>query len=209
MKVTKVRWKNLVLVFIFLFMSGCYYYPATGNYYKVLRDPGTERGVFDLDPRDQTFVMQIHNNTPFDLYDLPRTERLLYNKGYDQVRRRNEADFVVELNFSAGLRENPELRASNTVGGAMLGAATGAIIGGALGDPGTGAAIGAASGGALGLVSPAATSNLTVDLNVYSLTRRNGAHRSLVIDLATVPPFDVRRVADIEISKMLQDLPPR
>lgn len=113
------------------------------------------------------------------------------------MRRQREADCAIEVAISGGLRENPELRAGNTLGGAMIGAA--------VGDPGAGAA----SGGALGLISPAATSFVTLDLNVYSFHERVNATRSIAIDLSMVPPYEVRRVVDAEVSRMLRPMPPR
>lgn len=198
-----------VLLCLVGLLAGCVYGPP-GTYYKVqdTRQP-TGGGPFVLGPNDQYFVLRVDDSTPFGIYDLPQTGHFLYNKGYDQVRRQREADFTVEVYISGGLRENPDLRAGNTLGGAMVGAATGAMIGAAVGDPGAGAAIGAASGGALGLISPAATSFVTVDLNVYSFNERVPASRSIGIDLSTVPPFEVRRVIDVEVSRMLRPIPPR
>jgi hypothetical protein len=199
----------LVLFCLAGFLGGCVYGPP-GTYYKVQdnRQP-VGGGPFVLGPEDQNYVLLLDDNTPFAIYELPQTGNLLYNKGYDQVRRQREADFSIEVSVSGGLRENPELRAGNTLGGAMFGAATGALIGAAVGDPGTGAAIGAASGGALGLFSPAATNFVTVDLNVYSFSERVSAARSIAIDLSTVPPYEVRRVVDAEVARMLRPMPPR
>ncbi len=191
------------------FLGGCVYGPP-GTYYKVQDNrPATGGGPFIIGPADQNYVFQLDDNTPFGIYDLPQADRLLYNKGYDRVRRQRDADFAVEVLISGGLRENPQLRAGNTLGGAMVGAATGALIGAAVGDPASGAAIGAASGGALGLVSPAATNFVTIDLNVYSFSERVNASRSIAIDLSTVPPFEVRRVVDAEVARMLRPMPPR
>lgn len=173
------------------------------------QSPGRGRSSFVLGPEDQNYVLQVDDNTPFGIYELPQTNNALYDKGYDRVRRQWEADFSIEISVSGGLRENPEVRAGNTLGGALFGAATGALIGAAVGDPGTGAAIGAASGGALGLISPAATNFVTIDLNVFSFHERVSAYRSLSVDLTTVPPFEVRRVVDAEVSRMLRGLPSR
>lgn len=209
-----MRASNRVCCFLVLFcltgfLGGCVYGPP-GVYYRVQdnRQPAGE-GAFVLGPNDQNYVLRLDDNSPFGIYELPQTGNLLYNKGYDQVRRQREADFAVEVSISGGLRENPEVRAGNTLGGAFWGAATGALIGAAVGDPASGAAIGAASGGALGLVSPAATNFVTIDLNVYSFSERVNASRSIAIDLSTVPPFEVRRVVDAEVARMLRPMPPR
>jgi hypothetical protein len=209
MKTSSRVCRFLVLFCLAGFLSGCVYGPP-GTYYKVQdnRQP-TGGGPFVLGPNDQNYVLQIEDNTPFGIYELPQTGNLLYTKGYDQVRREREADFSIAMAISGGLRENPEVRAGNTLGGALFGAATGALIGAAVGDPGTGAAIGAASGGALGLISPAATNFVTIDLNVYSFSERMDAFRSIAIDLTTVPPHEVRRVVDAEVARILRPMPSR
>jgi hypothetical protein len=183
----------------------------TGTYYEV-RESRTPARTFTpiyLGPNDQAFALRIDDRTPFGPYSLPRTLDMLYNKGYDEVRRQKQADFVIDIAFAASAQENPEVRAGHTLGGALAGAAAGAIIGGALGDPGQGAAIGAASGGALGFISPAATPFVTIDVSVYSHRERQTSHRSATIDLTHVPPPDVRHVIDTEVVRLLQDIPPR
>lgn len=199
----------LVLFCLAGFLGGCVYGPP-GTYYKVQDNlQPTGGGPFVLGPNDRNYVLQIDDNTPFRIYELPQTGNLLYNKGYDQVRRQREADFSIEISVSGGLRENPQVRAGNTLGGALFGAATGALLGAAVGNPGKGAAIGAASGGALGLISPAATNFVTIDLNVYSYSEHVSAFRSTAIDLTTVPSYDVGRVVDAEVARMLRPMPPR
>ena len=133
----------------------------------------------------------------------------MHRRGYDLVRRQREADFAVEVVLSGGLRDNPDVRAGNALGGALFGAATGAVIGAAAGDPGAGAAIGAASGGALGIIAPASTPLVRIDLNLYSLRDRTSTQRTTTIDLAGVPPYDVQRVIDFEVSRLLAALPRR
>ena len=162
-----------------------------------------------LGPDDMTYVMDVQDYTPLGIYHLPFTVQNLYRRGYDQVRRQREADFAIEVVLSGGSRDNPEVRAGNALGGAMFGAATGAIIGAATGDPGAGAAIGAASGGALGIIAPASTPLVRIDVNLYSLRERTNSQRSTTIDLAAVPPYDVQRVVDFEVSRLLSALPRR
>lgn len=200
-----------VIFYLVSLLGGCVYGPP-GTYYRASSSPTATDGgggPFVLSPNDQYYVLQIDDSSPFGIYELPQTERLIYDRGYDRVRLEREANFAVQISIYGGLRENPEVRAGNTLGGAMLGAATGAIIGAAVGSPGRGAAIGAASGGALGLVSPAATNFVTVDLNVYSFSERATAQRSVSLDLTNVPPFEVRRVVDNEVARMLRGLPQR
>lgn len=191
-------------------LAACAAYPP-GNYYMATENQpqaGPPPSAL-LSPNDQSFVMQIENHTPFGLYALPGAQNVLYNKGYDEVRSSREADFSVGLVFSFGARENSDVRAGNAVGGALLGAATGAIIGGAVGDPGAGAAIGAASGGVLGLAAPAQTGMLRIDMNIYSFRERQSYQRSRTIDLTNVPPPDVPMAVDNEVSRMLENLPHR
>ncbi|MCE5336088.1 MAG: hypothetical protein LLG06_16015 [Desulfobacteraceae bacterium] len=158
--------------------------------------------------QDRFYIVRIDDRTPFGLQNLPQSQNLLYEKGYDLVRREREADFGLNISFFATARDNPEARAGNVVGGALLGAATGAIIGGALGSPGQGAAIGAGSGAALGLVAPADAAMVRVDISTQSFRDGTASSSSALVDLANVPPYDVQRVVDMQVSRMLQSLPP-
>ncbi|NLI80723.1 MAG: hypothetical protein GX443_03435 [Deltaproteobacteria bacterium] len=141
------------------------------------------------------------------LHRLPRTEQLLYDKGYDRVRRERDADFAIDITLSAGLRDNPDVRAGQALGGALAGAAAGAIIGGALGDPGPGAAIGAASGGLLGLAAPAATSVVRIDVNIQSFRTGETSSATATVDLARVPPPEAFHVIDSETARLVATLP--
>ena len=80
------------------------------------------------------------------------------------MRRQREADFSLDIALTAEARDNPDVRAEHLLGGAILGAATGALIGAAVRAPATGAAIGAAGGGFLGLASPADTPMIRIDI---------------------------------------------
>lgn len=192
-------------------LGACAYGPAPGPYYQVQesRTPAATMPPIYLGPNDRSFALRVEDRTPFGPYNLPETLDMLYRKGYDEVRREREANFTINIAFTASAAENPEARAGHTLGGALAGAAAGAIIGGALGEPGKGAAIGAASGGALGFVSPAATPFVTIDLDIYSYAERQSFRRSATVDLSHVPPPDVRHVIDTEVTRLLQDLPAR
>ncbi len=164
---------------------------------------------FSLGPNDMTYALDVQDHTPLGIYHLPYTHQTLYRKGYDHVRRQGEADFAIEVLLSPGSRDNPNVRAGNMLGGALFGAATGAVIGAAAGDAGAGAAIGAASGGVLGVIAPASTPLVRIDLNLYSLRDRSSSQSISTIDLAGVPPYDVQRVIDFEVSRLLSGLPRR
>jgi hypothetical protein len=158
-------------------------------------------------PQDRIYALHVDDRTPFGLQALPQALNLLYAKGYERVRRQREADFLLNVSFSAASRDNPEARAGNALGGALLGAATGAIIGGALGSPGQGAAIGAGSGAALGLVAPVGAPMVRIDIKTESLRDGSTSYKSAMVDLANVPPPDVPRVVDMQVSRMLDVLP--
>jgi hypothetical protein len=198
----------LLMGVLAIMLYGCAVTPA-GPYYHVSdnhpRAESYER--FRLGPGDRYYVMHVENRTPFGVHELPRTMDLLYDKGYDRVRKERRADFSVDVFLSAVLRDNPNARAANTLGGALFGAAAGAIIGGAAGDPGAGAAIGAASGGVLGAVAPADTPMVRIDVNLHSFTDGGDYRKSVTVDLATVPPYDVPNAIDHEVSRMLSELP--
>ncbi|MCU0588827.1 MAG: glycine zipper family protein [Syntrophobacteraceae bacterium] len=164
---------------------------------------------FSVGPDDMTYVLDVQDHTPLGIQHLPYTVQTLYRKGYDHVRRQREADFAIEVVLSGGARDNPDVRAGNALGGALFGAATGAVIGAAAGDPGAGAAIGAASGGALGIIAPASTPLVRIDVNLFGLRDRASSQRSVTIDLAAIPPYDVQRVVDLEVSRLLSGLPRR
>lgn len=204
--------RSLIAVMLLVSAAGCASpYGPPGPYYNVQQSapPGGGYGPLSLPPKDQFFSLNVSDNTPFGLRYFPQTVDMLYNKGYDMVRREREADFAIDISLTGAYRENGQVRAGNALGGAMVGAATGALIGAATGDPGVGAAIGAAGGGVLGLAAPAATPMVRIDIQVQSFTDRSISRRSAVVDLSSVPPPDAQRVIDNEVSRMLSSLPRR
>lgn len=198
----------MIMVLAVAFLSGC---AAPGTYYSpaAVTPPPIASDPLRLGYNDHRYVIQIHDNTPFGIIDLPATQDLLYSKGYDRVRKQRSADFVIEAHFTAGAQDNPNVRAGQTIAGAVTGAALGAIIGGAAaGEAGAGAAIGAAGGAAVGLAAPAYTAFVHIDLNIYSLTDQTTTRRSSTVDLTSVPPPDAALVIDREVARMVSDLPP-
>ncbi len=209
--------KILTIGFAVALLGGCATTPY-GPYYTANPPPapvelnqaptGNEANDLAVGPTDRLYLMHVDNRTPFGVR-FPQTHQVLYEKGYDQVRRQGEADFSLDISLIAEARDNPDVRAEHLFGGAVLGAATGALIGAALHAPATGAAIGAASGGALGLASPADTPMIRIDIHTQSFRDRTVSSKSVVLDMAHVPPYDVPRAIDIQISRMVQPLPPR
>ena len=210
-----IVWKKLslaALLVVLALSAGCATSGSAGPYYRVSESDSYEmRGALGPipGPMDQTYVLDIDDRTPFGLYRLSRTMNLLYNRGYDQVRRERYADFAIDILFTMETRDDPHLRAWQTFGGALTGAGMGAIIGGALGDPGPGAAIGAASGGVLGAVLPAPKHLVRIDIYLHSFTEGQEAHMHAVVDLASVPHYEVAHVIDHQVSRMLRRLPRR
>jgi hypothetical protein len=199
----------LLILLILVGMGACAY---PGPYYQSAGPPPPSTEPYSdlrVGINDRNFVMQIYDRTSIGFRRLPQSEQLLYDKGYDRVRRERDADFSIDVTVSAGLRDNPDVRAGQALGGALAGAAAGAIIGGALGDPGPGAAIGAASGGLLGLAAPAATSVARIDINIQSFSDGRSSFASATVDLTHVAPPDAYHVIDGEIARMLQVLPRR
>jgi uncharacterized protein YcfJ len=151
--------------------------------------------------------MHVENRTPFGGQRFPEANRVLYEKGYDQVNRQREADFALDISLTAEPRDNPDVRAEHLLGGAILGAATGALIGAAAGAPVTGTIAGAAGGGFLGLAAPADTPMIKVDIQTRSYLDQTVSSKSVVLDMAHVSPYDVPRAIDMQVSRMLQALP--
>ncbi len=199
----------LAAVVAAVFLSGCVAGP-TGHYYSV-SEPDYQQGATYLavGQTDRAFVLRVADRTPFGLGQLPQARSTLYQKGYDMVGREREADFELDVSFFASARDNPEQRAGNTLGGALLGAATGALIGGALGSPARGAAIGAGSGAFLGLVAPAGATVVQIDIRTRSFRDGTTSYKTSLVDLAHVPPYDVQRVIDMQVSRLLETLPSR
>ncbi|MCE5242429.1 MAG: glycine zipper family protein [Syntrophobacteraceae bacterium] len=193
-------------------LSSCAVGPAGAPHYDVVENPvpPDQQAPLRLDPRDQNYTMRVDDRTPFGLQQLPGTVNMLYQKGYDNVRRDREADFAIDVILTSAFRDNPNVRGANMLGGALAGAAAGAIIGGATGHPGTGAAIGAASGGVLGAAAlPADTPMVRIDVTITSMHDRVSSQRSRTIDLAGTPPQDVQFVVDREVTRILDSLPRR
>lgn len=211
MKALSWTCKTLGVALALALLAGCAAGPPA-PYYSTTSSPavvGPSGGApLNVGVQDRFYILRIDDRTPFGLQNLPQSQNLLYEKGYDQVRREREADFALNIAFFATTRDNPNARAGNVVGGALLGAATGAIIGGALGSPGEGAAIGAGSGAALGLVAPADAAMVRIDITAQSYRDGTYSSSSAMVDLANVPPYDVQRVVDMQVSRILQTLPP-
>ncbi|MGA2226082.1 MAG: hypothetical protein ABSH41_16725 [Syntrophobacteraceae bacterium] len=201
------------ILFAVVLLGGCAT-PYYGNYYTVQQPapapnqaPAIDEAAFlTVGPQDRYYIMNVDNRTPFAAH-FPQAHRVLYEKGYDQVRREREADFAVNVALSAEPRDNPDARAEHLLGGAILGAATGALIGAAAGAPITGTIAGAAGGGFLGLAAPADTPMVRIDIQTQSFRDNTSSSKSVVLDMAHVPPYDVPRAVDIQVSKMLQSLP--
>lgn len=195
-------------------IAGC---ATPGPYYSVQEQPAVQTGgpaghgggYLMVGHHDRRYILRVEDRTPFGLGNLPQSMNALYQKGYDQVGRQRQADFELSVSFYAMARDNPEARAGNVIGGALLGAATGAIIGGALGSPGSGAAIGAGSGAALGLVAPADAAMVRIDIQTQSFKDGTASSKTAMVDLAHVPPYDVQRVIDMQVARMLEGLPGR
>ena len=206
--------KILTIGFAVVLLGGCATTPY-GPYYTVNTPPPAESNqaptenesnYLTVGPQDRFYIMHVENSTPFGAR-FPQAHRVLYEKGYDQVRREREADFAVNVALSAEPRDNPDARAEHLLGGAILGAATGALIGAAAGAPITGTIAGAAGGGFLGLAAPADTPMVRIDIQTQSFRDNTSSSKSVVLDMAHVPPYDVPRAVDIQVSKMLQSLP--
>jgi hypothetical protein len=215
MKTLERSSKILTIAFAVALLGGCATTPY-GSYYTVNTPPvasnptSTEKvaDYLSVDPQDRFYIMHVENRTPFRIR-LPQAHRVLYEKGYDQVKREKEADFSLDVALTTEARDNPDLRAEHLLGGAILGAATGALIGAAAGNPVTGVIAGAAGGSFLGLASPADTPMIRIDLNTQSFRDRTVSSKSVVVDMAHVSPYDVPRAIDMQISRMLQTLSAR
>jgi hypothetical protein len=206
--------KILTTVFALVVLGGCAT-PYYGNYYTVQQPPAAapnqppavdEAAVLTVGPQDRYYIMHVDNATPFPAH-FPQAHRVLYEKGYDQVRREGEADFSLNIALSTEARDNPDARAEHLLGGAILGAATGALIGAAAGAPVTGTIAGAAGGGFLGLAAPADTPMVKVDIQTQCFRDNTSSSKSVVLDMAHVPPYDIPRAVDMQVSRMLQALP--
>jgi hypothetical protein len=204
--------KILTIGFAVALLGGCATAPY-GSYYTVNTPPpdsnqaATGPTNLTVGPQDRTYIMHVENRTPFGGQRFPEANRVLYEKGYDQVNRQREADFALDISLTAEPRDNPDVRAEHLLGGAILGAATGALIGAAAGAPVTGTIAGAAGGGFLGLAAPADTPMIKVDIQTRSYLDQTVSSKSVVLDMAHVSPYDVPRAIDMQVSRMLQALP--
>src|SRR5208283_2403010 len=93
--------KTLTIVFAVVLLGGCAT-PYYGNYYTVQQPPAAapdqappidQAAFLTVGPQDRYYIMHVDNATPFPA-NFPQTHRVLYERGYDQVRRDNEADFA-------------------------------------------------------------------------------------------------------------------
>ena len=205
--------KILSIGFAVVLLGGCAT-PYYGNYYTVQQPavapneaPTPDEAAFlTVGAQDRYYIMHVDNRTPFALR-FPQAHRVLYEKGYDQVRRESESDFSLNIALSMEARDNPDARAEHLLGGAVLGAAAGALIGAAFHAPVTGAIAGAAGGGFLGLAAPADTPMVRIDMQTQSFRDNTSSSKSVVLDMAHVSPYDIPRAVDIQVSRMLETLP--
>lgn len=185
---------------VLLLSVGC----ATGPYGKPLYQSSSSAPI--LGALDRAYVLHIDDQTYLGLDHLPGSMDLLYESGYDQVRHEMDAHFAIDIYFRTESREDMQLRTWNAFSGALMGATLGAIIGGS----GTSAALGAASGGLLGAVLPTPSTDLVrIDIQVHSFTRGRGSYMSAVVDLASLPYFEVPYAVDHHVARMLSRLPRR
>lgn len=204
--------KVLTIGFAVILLGGCATAPY-GSYYTVSAPPaessqaptGNENNFLTVGPQDRTYIMHVENSTSFGVR-FPQAHRVLYEKGYERVKRQNEADFALDITLVTQARDNPDVRAEHLLGGAILGAAAGALLGAAAGAPATGAIAGAAGGGVLGLAAPANTPMIRIDIRTQSFLDKTSSSKSVVLDMAHVSPYDVPRAIDIQVSRMLQAL---
>jgi hypothetical protein len=171
-------------------------------------EPGPSRGFLTVGPMDRFYVLSVENNTPFEL-GFHRANRVLYENGYERVGGSRRADFEINVAVFQEGRDNPELRGQQMLGGAALGAAAGALIGAMAHAPVTGAIAGAAGGGLLGAAAPAATPIVRIDIHTHSFRTDRSSHRTVFVDMARVAPYDVPRVIDYQVARMLGALPRR
>jgi hypothetical protein len=213
MKTWEWSLKILTIAFAAVLLGGCATTPY-GQYYTASTPPPEsnqapapdEANYLSVGPQDRFYLMHVENSTPFGAR-FPQAHRVLYEKGYDQVRRQGEADFALDIALTMEALDNPDLRAEHLLGGAILGAATGALLGAIAHAPVTGTIAGAAGGGFLGLAAPANTPMVRIDIHTQSFRDRTVSSKSVVLDMAHVPPYDVPRAIDMQISRMLQTLP--
>lgn len=210
----KWKWSSKILVigFALALLGGCaeppYYGPPAVAPGPPVVAPGPSRGFLTVGPMDRFYVMGVENNTPFEI-GLHRANRVLYEKGYNRVGRERRADFEINVALFQEARDNPELRGQQMLGGAILGAAAGALIGAAAHAPVTGTIAGAAGGGFLGASAPAATPVIRVEIHTHSFRSGMSSRRVVFVDMAHVPPYEVPRVIDYQVAKMLGALPTR
>lgn len=217
MKTRKWSSKILTIGFAVVLLGGC---ATDGAYYTTVQPPPppavsnpappaeNEAQFLTVGQEDRNYIMHVENSTPFAAR-FPGVHHVLYEKGFDQVRRQGEADFALDIALSTEARDNPDVRAQHVLGGAILGAATGALLGAIGGRPVLGTIVGASAGGALGLTAPAGTPMVRIDIRIESFREGTSSSSSVVVDMAHVPPYDVPRVIDAQVSKMLESLPAR
>ncbi len=193
------RWvwsaKVLAIGSAVVLLGGCCALTPCGSRYTVKAPPAesdqaltfNEADYLTVGPQDRFYIMLVDNLTPFGAR-FPQVHRVLYEKGYDQVRKLREADFAVEITLITEARDKPDTKVEHLVGGAILG---------------TG------SGDFLGLSSTADTPMIRIDVQTKAFHDRTMSSKSVVVDMAHVAPYAIPRAIDIQISRMLQGLPAR
>ncbi len=170
--------------------------------------PGASGGFLNVGPRDRTYVMTVENNTPF-VVNFHRANSVLQAKGYDRVLRENVANFAIDVALFTESRDSLAARGEHALVGGLLGAAGGALIGAAAGNAATGAIAGTAGGGLIGAVVPASHSIVKIAIQIHSFRTGASSQSSVCVNMANVPSYEVPRVIDNQVARMLGQLPDR
>ena len=205
--------KILTIVFAVVLLGGCAT-PYYGNYYTVQQPapaapnqaPAIDEAAFlTVGPQDRYYIMHVDNRTPFPAH-FPQAHKVLYEKGYDQVRRGKGSRFFSQ--YSTGLLKLATTRTQghNTCwAGRCSAQRVGTLIGAAAHAPVTGAIAGAAGGGVLwGWPAPADLPMIRIDVQVQDFRDRTSSGPERRGGHGQCPPLStLPRVIDIQVSKML------
>ncbi|MGO8943537.1 MAG: hypothetical protein ACLQJ7_07670 [Syntrophobacteraceae bacterium] len=148
---------------------------------------GNEANYLTVGPQARFYIMHVEDRTPFGTR-FPQVHRVLYEQGFDQVRKLHEADFLIDITLIAEARGNPDPRVEHILGGAILGTANGSF---------------------LGLASTADTPMIRIDIRTQGFRDNIVSSKSVVVDMAHVTPYAIPRAIDVQVSRMLQALPAR
>lgn len=197
--------KGLAVKMAVLIVAGCFIASGCAPVYMQGQNSASpqQRLSFPLNNADHTYYIDVKNDTPFAVSNLPQTEQMLYSMDFDQSPRKLDADIQISVDIRAYAQEDAGQRIGQMLAGALVAAALGAAAGAIGGDAGMGAAMGAVIGGGMGAVAPATKYGAEISISISGRDGRSG-RGTYAYDISNVPAGQIGEYIDGQIASAVK-----